>query len=423
MLRKWKPILGWPIIGGTSYITSDFSVGRENTSRSKKQLRTSFQLYFLILAFLTFGGAQFAAAADVMLTPQLTLRGAYDDNILMSRDDETSSSIATVSPSVQMDYKTLLSSLRLNADVDILRYFQESDLNRTNQYYRLSGDHRLKERWTTSADLKFFRDTTLHTYLEETGRVIDRVERDYLEAGGGLAYDLTTVSEISAAYEYRTVSYETDDFSDYDNHIASLYYAHHLKNERDTLSIGPSYYKRTTDFSDVDSFSLDLGWARNWSEVTKVSAAIGGRYTKVKNDDGLEDDSMGVKAKLDITSRGLASTTIFRYFHDIRTTVDGNDINVDNFLIDYRRLITERFGVGINGRLVFSYKLFDEQSELDDERYYWVEPRLFYKLKKNMDLSLHYRYHNNVRFRDEGDINRERNITWVEFSYAIPTSI
>jgi hypothetical protein len=368
-------------------------------------------------------GAGVAEAADAKLTPRVTVGVGYDDNILFTREDKVDSSILSVRPGFALDYQTLLSRLLLSADWDILTYFDASGLNRVDQYYNLSGDHRLTQRWTAAADFKFFRDTSLNTYLQETGRAIDRVERDYLEAGGEVAYDLTLLSKIAATYQFRTVGYEEAVFTDYDRHTVGLLYERRLKNERDTISIGPSYYRRTATGNDVDSYFLDLGWARHWSTVTSSAVTLGARYTKVSRADGTEFDKVGPRAGLNITSRGLVSTTVFRYFHELRTTERGQEVNVDNLFLDYRRSITERFGAGFSGRLAFSYKLFDQQANVNDTRLYWLEPRLFYQLTRNMDLSLRYRYQNHIEYFDPGSRTREQNIIWLQISYALPFSI
>jgi hypothetical protein len=201
---------------------------------------------------------------------------------------------------------------------------------------------------------------------------------------------------------------------------ANLYFSHRLKSELDVLYIGPSYYYRTNDLNDVDSFALNFGWKRDWSSITSSDASIGARYVNVEQKDGTEDDNWGAKAKLDIDFTGIVSSTTFRYYHDLRTTVDGDDINVDNFYLTYRRSLSERFGIGMDGRLVFSYKLFDQDSDINDERYYWLEPRLYYQLTEHLDLSLRYRYQNNVESLDDGDVTRERNIVWLQVSYGLP---
>ena len=397
-----------------------------NAVRVKKHRRVGFLLCVMatLLSGATLLAAGIAGAADTTLTPRLTVSGSYDDNILLSAADKVSSPIVTVSPSILLNYETLRSNLSLLADLDILRYLDESDLDRTNQYYRFSADHRPTERWVTSINANFYKDTTLNTYLQETGRVIDRVERDYLEGRVGMAYNLSLVSTIGGAYRYQTADYSRNVYSDYDNHNANLYYAHRLKNERDTISIGPGFYHRTNDNNDVDSYSLDLGWARDWTSITRSVASIGVRHTSVtQKRGGTDSDNVGAKASLEITSRGLASTTTFHYFHDLRTTADGNDVNVDNLLLDYRRSITERFGVGLNARLVFSYKLFSEQSNLNDTRYYWLEPYLSYRITRDLSASLRYRYQNHVEHRPQDDLTRERNIVWLQLSYGFPINL
>jgi hypothetical protein len=375
---------------------------------------------FLLLCLYTHCPTPHAVAADVKLTPRLAAGYAYDDNIFLSTEEKVSSSIITVSPRVDFDYDTLLSKIRFTADYDILTYLDESDLNRTNQYYRFTGERQFKERWDTSARLRYYKDTALNTYLQETGRVIERVERDYFDAGARVAYNLTTLSSISGRYRYQTASYEDDVFESWDRHQVNLYYNQQLKSEIDRISIGPSFYHRTNDSNEVDSYSLDIGWNRDWSSITSSFAAIGARYIEVDRNDGDKDDTWGAKARFNFSYQGEVSSTTIRYFHDLRTTAEGDDINVDNFFLAYSRSITERFGVGIQGRLVFSYKLFDRDSDINDTRYYWLEPRLFYRLAERLNLSLRYRYQNNLEKRDEGDRTRERNIVWLQLSYAYP---
>lgn len=385
---------------------------------SRKGRYSAFFLTVLMLVVVLISDT--AVAADSKITPKIAVAGGYNDNVFFTAEDKVDSFILATRPGIAIDYQTNITSFLLTADFNILNYLDESDLNRTDQYYQLSMDHRPKERWKTSADMRFYRDTTLDSYLEETGRVFDRTERDFFEFYGNAGYNLTQVSSISAGYRFRYADYGSDRYSDNYRHSGHLDYSHRLKNEVDTLSIGPSYARRSNDFNEMDSFALNLGWARNWSTITRSRATLGAQYNTTKRNDGTKDDTWGVRAGLDITSRGLLSTTTFRYFHELRTTIEGNDVNVDNFFLTYRRPITERFGTAIEGRLVFSYKLFDQQTNVNDERYYWFEPRLFYQLTRDLDLSLRYRYRNNVEFRNDGDLKREINTIWLQLSYALP---
>ncbi len=417
--KNEKDRLLWGIIANIGSIFSHFFNGKNVRIGSSLWKALQCAWLTILLAFSVALLWETAGAADVKLTPKLAVGGAYDDNIFFSVNDKQSSPIFTVSPGLEVDYQTLVSNFLLKADLDILNYQEESDLNRTNQYYRLIGDHRIKERWTTDVDFKYYSDTTLNTYIQETGRVTDRLGREFLEAGVGVDYDLSLVSSIAAGYRFQHAEYEGDRYSDFSRHDGRLDYRHNLKNQVDTLSIGPSYYYRTNDSNEINSFALNFGWVRKWSDITRSAASIGVRYAEIERENGTEDDKWGARGALNITRQGLASKTTFRYSHALRTTVDGDDVNVDNFYLTYRRLITERFGAKFEGRLVFSYALFDQDTQINDERYYWLEPLLFYQITEDLDLSLRYRYQNNLESRDNGDRTKERNIVWLQLKYAV----
>ena len=240
-----------------------------------------------------------AVAADWRLIPKIGVAVGYDDNIFFARDNKVDSSIIAVRPGLELDYNTMLSSLKLTADVDILNYPDESDLNRVNQYYFLDGKHRLGERWDVRAGFRYKDDSTLNRYLEEIGRVIERIDRQYFYATGGISYNMSTVSSIDTNYSFETVQYEEDFFPEYDVLRLNLYYRHRLKTQQDTLTIGPSFYHRSNDLNDTDYASLDFGWERDWSDITNTVAGIGARYTNVEDQDGNDENNWGARAKFD----------------------------------------------------------------------------------------------------------------------------
>ncbi|WP_319405952.1 hypothetical protein [uncultured Desulfosarcina sp.] len=390
-----------------------------NGLNQNRPLRTGPRLFF-IMVFMWTCLATPILAAEWRVVPKLGVSGGYDDNIFYTKEDKVDSSVVSIEPGVELDYQSLLSSLLLKADFDILSYLDESDLNRVNQYYRLEGNHRLGQRWDARTELRFYNDTTLNTYLEETGRVVERIDREYGFAKGGISYDISTISSIDTDYIYETARYSDDAFSDYDKHRISLRYRHRLKTQQDVLLIGPSYYKRKNDLNDTDYVSLDLGWIRDWSDITNTYASIGARYTNVKDKDGNDENNWGALARFNLTRKGIVSTTTFEYYHDLATLVDGTDVNVDNFHLRYDYLLTERFGLGINGRLVLSYDLFSSQGGVEDNRYYMVEPFLFYRLTEDFKVYLRYTYQNSSKDLVESEDTLERNRAWIEFRYELP---
>ncbi len=394
-------------------------------THDSKCLERSVVLYFLKLLVVVAGicFSTHAVAAEWRLVPKIGVSGGYDDNILYTQEEKIDSSIIVVQPGVEIDFKSLLSSIRLTADFDILSYLDESSLDRVDQYYRLNGNHRLGQRWDVRAGFRYYDDTTLNTYLEETGRVVERIERQYVYATGGISYDISTISSIDANYSYAGARYEDDVFPDYDRNRGNLRYRYQLKNQQDELFVGPSYYNRTNDLNDTDYVALDLGWKRDWSDITNTFASIGARYTTVEDQDGNDESNWGALARFNLTHLGIASKITLSYYHDLATLTNGQDVNVDNFYLRYDYRLTERFGVGINGRLVFSYDLFSDQGDVEDNRYYMVEPFLSYRLTEDFNVYLRYSYQNSSNDLIDSEDARERNRAWIEFMYELPTML
>ena len=406
-----------PMNGSIGDVISPMCCADDSTYQEKSVVVHFVQLLLVVVGICF---STHAVAADWRLVPKIGVSAGYDDNIFYTKEDKVDSSIIVVEPGVEVDFKSLRSSLRLTADWDILSYLDESDLDRVNQYYRLKGDHRLGQRWDVRAGFRFYDDTTLNTYLEETGRVVERIDREYGYATGGISYDISTISSIGADYSYDQARYEDDVFPDYNKHRLKLNYRHRLKSQQDVLVVGPSFYRRTNDLNDTDYVSLNFGWGRDWSDITNTFAAIGARYTNVEDQDGNDENTWGALARFNLTRQGIASKITFRYYHDLATLVSGVDVNVDNFYLRYDYLLTERFGVGINGRLVFTYDLFNRDDGVEDNRYYMVEPFLFYRLTENFNMYLRYSYQNSSRDLVDSEDTRERNRAWIEFKYELP---
>ncbi len=386
----------------------------------KLPLCLSYSIAAIAILFLAM--CSYAYAAESKLTSKLYFSGGYDDNITYVRSEKIDSSILKAEPGIEWDYKSLLSSLKIIADLDMLAYLDDNDYNRIDQNYSLQGKHRFTERWDTRIGLQYTQDTTLNTYLEETGQLTNQVDRDFYYGTAGFSYEMTQVSILDIDYRYQHAEYEKDIYSNYGLHRLNIRYRHRLKNEIDTFLLGPSFYHRENDSNDTDYISLDMGWKRKWSEITNSFASIGARYATMEDNDGNDKDRWGVKAKLDLIHRGIKSDITFKYYHDLSTLAQGTDVNVDNFHLEYQYMLAERFGVGLRGRLVFTYGLFDKEQDSVDNRYYKIGPYLFYRLSKNLKLYLRYRYQITSDDLIENENTNDRSSAWIEIRYEAPFS-
>ena len=73
-------------------------------------------LVFIVIAYLSTP----VLAGEWLFVPKIGLYGGYDDNVFFSKQAKTSSSIINIEPAFTLDYESLLSSLRLAANWDIV---------------------------------------------------------------------------------------------------------------------------------------------------------------------------------------------------------------------------------------------------------------------------------------------------------------
>ncbi|WP_155323117.1 porin family protein [Desulfosarcina ovata] len=376
----------------------------------------------LVIAAICLSLTPNARAADITLTPKIGLATGYEDNIMYSREEKVDSTIISAMPGLILNYDTLVSSAQMIADFDIAHYIDETDLDYVNQYYNAHGDYRVSNRWKIKAGFNFKKDTMLNSYLEETGRVVQRIDRLYTNPSAGFSYEISKTSSIDTDYRFEKIQYEKDLYQDYERHRLDVRYRHQLKSIQDTILVGPSFYHRENDLSDVDYASVDFGWLRNWDAITSTFATVGARYTNEKyNITGENRDGIGARARVELTRRGVSSTIEFHYYHDLATLADGTDVNVDNFRVIYDYLLTARIGAGINAHLVLSYKSSSSQNrDTQDNRYYFLEPYVYYQLTKNSALYLHYSYQNSSADLIDSVDPWERNKIWIEYRFEVP---
>lgn len=94
--------------------------------------------FSLIIAAVLFLCAGAAYSADVTITPSISLRGEYDDNVDFSRTNKVDDYAGTVSPALSIDYVTDRFTMRGQTLFGIVRYADYSEYDRENQNHGLN---------------------------------------------------------------------------------------------------------------------------------------------------------------------------------------------------------------------------------------------------------------------------------------------
>jgi len=180
-----------------------------------------------ILFFLLVAAWSSNAAAELTLTPALSVREEYNDNIELTRDNRIDDFITTINPSLGISLKTSILELGADYGLNLRFYAKNSDRNETD----LTQAQRAKV------------DTTL-TLLPERFflKVSDVFERVPIEPRGQVAYDnyfanltntnrltvnpylqypLTPTLVLNAGYTYNNLWYEDPIGDDSESHAVT----------------------------------------------------------------------------------------------------------------------------------------------------------------------------------------------------------
>ncbi|MCG2776842.1 MAG: outer membrane beta-barrel protein [Desulfobacterales bacterium] len=385
-----------------------------------KKVTIMFFCKCLIISFLSV--PFIAVARDVTVVPSITLRGEYDDNVYFTRTDEISDYLAIISPGLKLDYATEVFNIRGSGLVDVLRYVDEKDINTENQRYTINGGYQLMERWALSGDFSYIKDTTLDSELEETGIVYVREDRERFNAGAGLSYQVSELSDMGVNYAYSKTGYDEQGLEDYDVNSISLSYNRKFNEGIDVFTIQPGYARFSSDVSDVDGYRLNFGWTHLPGETYRLRIILGARYSEQDyKDDRDKTSNWGGVADISLLKKAEIYSVLVGFNSDAYSEPSTGELNkVYKIYCNLTRRVTERFSAGVNSRLSLTQP--DDADAVNDKEiwYFTVTPSLSYRLTENHSLRLSYSYQQQYDRNIEDDPRIARNRVWLSLNFNFP---
>jgi hypothetical protein len=377
-------------------------------------------LCICLLCFLVITGSSLRSAAETYtLVPSVKVWGGYDDNIRFSRFDKRGDWAGILTG--VLEFSTLAERYNITgrAAADIIRYVDENDFDRENYFLDLRGNYRISSRWSADAFFGFTKDTTLDSFLEDTGTVIDISEVYRYRARAGLNYQLTELTNLDFEYRFRRNDFKDDRRVDTTANIFTLRYNKNLATQRDTFITEASYGFTRSDTTDSDTVTVQLGWNHDFSPRLRFTGLLGPRYTQQRFDNRLRDDSnqWGALSNLLLTYQsGELDTARIGFRNDLRPDSEGDLLIVYRLYADYTRKITERLTGVISGRVSYSQR--DDEDVRDElERTFWeIRPVLTYALTQRFDLELGYWFQQQIDDNRDDDKSVERNRVWFAFT-------
>lgn len=370
----------------------------------------------LVLISLT----QVLWAQDVTLTTSLRLSTVYDDNLDFDQKDEKDDFGANAAPGLTLGYASELLQFNLTGEVDFLKYLNETDFDRTNQFYGLNGQYQMSARWSFTGNFSYRRDETIDSVLEETGQSFERNRVTTYGGRSGLFFQFTELSDVGLEADYRKRDFGSDQDTDYDRYTISLPYTKRFANQRDAVSLVPSYSDFDSDDSEqAKDYRFEIKWEREIDETLTSNIDSGVRYTNIDQEDGSSDYSWGYIGKVGLRKKTETFTGTIEASRDIRINTDAEVVEVNSLLLRANKLLSERFWFNFIGS---AYYTDTESNQADNNKtiYFVLNPSLSYLLTENHSLELNYQYQNKKELDEPGNPVSQRNRVWLGFVLNFP---
>ncbi len=364
--------------------------------------------------------------ADVTLTPSVSLKGEYNDNIDYTAEDKKGDYIGSVAPGLKLEYETPRFSMKTEGKAEIVRYLDVTE-NDTEKYnVSLDGNYRYLEQSNLFAQASFTRDTTLDQEFDETGLARKRVNRNAYTGGLGFLHYFTANVSAGLAYQYQRKDYSGDFYTDSYGHDIAGRLDYVFNDGIDTVSLQPMFATMRSDLIRVNQYGSALGLTHRVSDTVEVSIKGGAVYSETtdrENEGEGDKTGWGWVAEAGLKKQWETFSLSFNYSRQDMLDSSSSFVTVNRFLLSARYDLTERLSLDLAGGLYFTKSSDVLEKDETDERSFYVQPKISYRFTENIRLDLAYSYSKTKdRLREENDA-WDRNQVWFLLTFEFPKKL
>ncbi len=258
----------------------------------------SLMIFCLILSSLVW--------AEFKLTPSISLREEYDDNIFLTADDEEEDFVTTITPAISLGYDT--ERLRLSLDYSFIAWFYMHNASENE----ISHNAQLDSKLTVLRDFLFLKVTDAYSRVTidqrrqvvQDNRFVNTTDSNRFTVNPYLEYPLSGTLKIKTGYTYENIWYKEEEGDDEESHLAN---AGDIKeiSPKLTASLFYSYsihdIKTGGDINDYDSQNLTFGMNYQLTQKLSLNGSYGHAWLDYKERDNYDSDTWDASAQYQIT--------------------------------------------------------------------------------------------------------------------------
>lgn len=419
----------------------------------------------LLLAFLLIASmySPISLAREWYAKPSASLRGFYDDNLMMLRSDQGQFGVfgGTFSAGSKFGMRTEASDVGVTAQAIINRYSQ-TQIDNENYHFNFDSVSNVTERHQFALKGRYFLDNNIDQLFTEAELAQILVGRTNWSVEPSWTFRLTETESLIASYSHEEVEFEEIDLpwlNSYRTDMASLNYtnqwterfqwfalASYLRFETperpltNRVLIGGIFPGEQvfTSSSISEMYSIETGFNYVHSETWTSNFMIGGRWTDsesfqqittrpdradlnflfLSDESTLQTDSspgyllsVGTNKQFERSSIGAS------FFQDVRPTAQGLLMQFTGITLTGDNQLTEHLKFSLNASATQQTTAGgDGEATQFDSDFISLEPSLSWQVNRQTTLAGGYRYRWQV-FGFDALQARESNSVYLQLNY------
>ncbi len=387
--------------------------------------------FLLLLPFL-------ALAAENNLTPRMTVKEEFNDNIHFSSSTPTSAYMTVFSPDFDLVSNTETLRLFLNVGMDAYLYLDDHQGQTTSINHSYRGDARLKatERLDLGGSLAYRVSNQPDQALEQNGLVLNSTRRSRQNYAADAGYSLTELATCNMNYGYIRDEYNNPDLIDTTQHSAGLRLNYDISRwlspAQAIIEIDGSHYTNRDGWT--RNISAMTGCLWKFSETFSATGLFGGSYTQSENTATVMDmnplpvvrevktktDGNGLVGSMTLNRTGELTQMNLKVSHDV-TVSAGRSGPTNTTLIsgDISYQATADLSFRGSSSYQWDQASFSQSPGSDfTQETLQLSTGLEYKFTKDMNLNARYSYTALVNRQSGIEVNR--NVIFVGFTWKYP---
>jgi hypothetical protein len=382
-----------------------------------------------------------AVADEFKLTPSVSVRQEYNDNIFFDTRNEEDDFITRIRPGLELINRTERLDLRLSGSLTPFFYWDRDEINAIDQDHSGRVSYRLTPLLTAGAEAGVRVDHQPDRDIETTGLAYGDNRRLQQRYGANVAYQFTERNAARLAYSYGREDWRNasdEGLEDNDSHALTLGLSREVGAAKGVtlalLNLGWAFYDYES--SETDYFFGTVGVRHRLTEVFSVSADIGARYTDSKFEvqrlavvpPGVlqvvtreeEEGGWGGVGHLSVAYTGERTRASLGGSHDINAASGSRGVvQRTGLTFDGGYLVTEKLRLGLFASAFRNKSDSEEFSGAEvDEYSYSLRPSLRWEIFPEFTLEAGYGF-TYLDYR-AGDDDAMRNLVYVQLAWGLP---